>query len=118
MRYKILHIPTGEIYQVVGAHSKSLEKFKKEFKICLEYAVAPVTPTRSITWLQKRVKRKLSKLDLHYCGKYNRKNFPNRFWLFKFTDFAAKYSLGVTDTFDVIGEEWTDISASEFEVLE
>lgn len=121
MRYKILHIPTGEVFQVIGAHARSLEKFKKEFDIALWFVISDL-PDREdpVNYLQKKLKRKLLNLGMHYWGKSNRVKIRRGqdFWVFGFTSFACTYAIQGDPDGSALDVPWSQISKAEFEILE
>lgn len=116
MRYKVLHIPSGNSFQVIGAHAKTLDRFREEFKACLYYTVTPITPQFNVRHLKAKTKQMLTRSGF----KYNRNHMDlDSFWMARFTLFAAANSLDVPDAYEVLSlrSEWKDIVAEEYEVM-
>lgn len=116
MRYKILHIPTGTSFQVIGAHAKSLERFREEFKACLYYTQTPLINGMTVDNLKRNTRRRLKKAKFKYTKQYMDSDL---FWMARFTVFAANKSLEITEIDAVINirEDWSKVVAEEYEVL-
>jgi hypothetical protein len=60
--YRILHIPTGEIFTTTTSHSKNIKQFKEEFRIILDFAKAPIECDADIAKLHSETLKRLLKL--------------------------------------------------------
>ena len=118
MRYRILHIPSGDSFLVVGAHAKSLERFKEEFKVSLYYIQTPINDKcTSVSILKNRIRKQLKRINLNYSDAYV--NAPY-FWMGHFAFFVANHSLDVSDR-DMIAllkTEWANVITEEYEAID
>lgn len=116
MRYKVLHIPSGNSFQVIGAHAKTLERFKEEFKVCIYYTRTPITQTFNVRHLKAQTMLKLKRLGFHYKRSYMD---LSQFWMAQFAVFAANNSLDIYEELDIINlrTKWPEIVGEEYEVM-
>ena len=117
MRHKILHIPSGEIFIVIGAKTKNIVSFKKEFEICMYYTRTPVGKDNiSVHQLKERTYRRLR----YYKFNYSKMDLERiHFWIASFSSFAANVCLNKKyDEAIHLKTEWASIIPEEFEIIE
>lgn len=109
MNVKILHIPTGEIFSTSGLLSKTRQEAEKEFKIAMEFIVAPISDHESGLELYRLLRWELTRIGIEVP-------IENPiYWIDDFIDFLVTLGYYPIDITGYV--KWESILEAEFELL-